>query len=411
MSKNEKNRKVRTATDDKTIHPGYSTDRSDGRYMSALGFKHAYLKTTRPKLAFDPAMTADEFPLWQQKVRTKLQELLRFPDVPPQPEPKLLWTKKRDGYSLQKWECYPEPFSVVPFLVLVPDEASQSNPLAAVLCFSGSRSTKEMLAVEPELFPDIPENRRPDKNKVALEFVRAGFVSIAVENPGAGETLERAGELGNENTIWTGRSKLSRNLLYMGRNYPGLSAFQKQTILNWVKTLDFVDCKRIAICGFSLGTEPAIALGVLDPEVGAVISNDYVCSQRNEELALAPSDDGVNIRFTLGIWHCIPDFWVWLDLNELLAAIAPRPLLALEGGQTVLINRLQRAYDLLKSGRNFQIHYMEKYATPDKRLYDNIDLPEGITQAEYLDRVNVDPSFHYFKGDIAIPWLQKTFSF
>ena len=390
---------------------GYRTDRPDGRYISTLGFKHAYLKALKPKLAFDPEMSAEEYPLWKQKVQAKLKELLRFPeDVPPQPTPKKLWSQPRDGYRIEKWECYPEPFSVVPYLVLIPNEATTDNPLPAVMCFSGSRSSKELLAGEPELFPDIPPNAHPEANKMALHFVRAGFISVAVENPGVGETLDRSGNLGAD-SVWTSRNQLSRSLISLGRTYIGLSVFQKMVMLEWLKTHDIVDAKRIAVSGHSLGTEPAMCMAVLDPDICAVVTNDFICSWQNEELALAPTDDGVNIRFTMGIWHIVPDMMLWLDLNDILTAVAPTPQIVLEGAQTLLVKNVRRAYELSQASESFELHYMEKYGTLEKRLYDDIELPEGLTQAEYLERVNVAVGGHYFKRDIAIPWLQKTVNY
>jgi hypothetical protein len=74
----------------------FSTDREDGRFTSSPAFIHAYLKHLKPKLAFDPEMDPQDFPAWRDAVRTKLLELMGFPEFDqPQPPPKRLWQAAR----------------------------------------------------------------------------------------------------------------------------------------------------------------------------------------------------------------------------------------------------------------------------------------------------------------------------
>src|SRR5580658_1222336 len=97
-----------------SARPRFSSPREDGRFVSSGGLVHRMLKRDRPKLAFDPSMSADQFAAWQTAVREKLRELMHFPAVADQPPPRQLSSEPRDGYRLEKWEAYPEPDSVVP---------------------------------------------------------------------------------------------------------------------------------------------------------------------------------------------------------------------------------------------------------------------------------------------------------
>ena len=166
----------------------FESGRPDGRFVHIEGLVHKWLKEQKPALAFDPEMTPDAFAAWRERVAEKAVELLQFPqDVPEQPAPKRLWAKRRDGYELQKWEAYPEPYSVVPFLVLVPDGVNADKPGPAVMCFPGSQSSKELLAGEPEVVDHVPEPEHPNRDRMALHYVKAGLVAVAVDNPGTGE--------------------------------------------------------------------------------------------------------------------------------------------------------------------------------------------------------------------------------
>jgi hypothetical protein len=153
-----------------------------------MGFTQHLMKAGPGKLAFDPSATAEASGLWRRQVRSKLAELLSFPEQAVAPRaPARLWSAPRMGYRLEKWEAYPEPGSVVPFLLLIPDaKGAAAAPAPAVMCFPGSASTKELLAGEPELRPEQPPNRHAEGNQMALQYAQAGFVAVVAENPGMG---------------------------------------------------------------------------------------------------------------------------------------------------------------------------------------------------------------------------------
>jgi hypothetical protein len=384
----------------------YQTEREDGRYLSSLGFKQYLLRNHTPRLAFDPTWRPAEFPAWQERVRAKLRDLMRYPEPPPQPEPQRLWGEPRDGYRIEKWESYPEPGSVVPFLLLVPDGASAESPVPLVHCYPGSAHPKEWLAGEDAPWPGYPVRPHLERNDMARQIVRAGMAAIAVDNPGTGELVEQPETLG-ESCLGTGRAKLSQDLIAMGRNYVGLSAYQKHVILDWSRTLPYIRSDRIALSAHSLGTEPAMVLGVLEPDLAAVVSNDYLASQVVQEQHLGPSDDGKRVRVTIPLWHLIPDFWLWLDLKELLCAMAPTPLFLAEGGHWSFIEQVRQAYATAGSPAALDVHHYPAFADPSARITDGKPLPYGLTLEEYLLACNVDVPNHYYKGTVAIPWLQR----
>ena len=128
----------------------YPPARVDGRHGTTMAFCQHLLRTTTGRLAWRPGLDDAGFALWRQRVRDKLAELLALPPeliapgTAPDPPPVRLWAEPRDGYRLEKWETYPEPGSVVPLLMLVPDTVDDARPGAAVMCFPGSASSKEL---------------------------------------------------------------------------------------------------------------------------------------------------------------------------------------------------------------------------------------------------------------------------
>jgi hypothetical protein len=373
----------------------FERDRADGRYVQTAGFLQAYMIALRPRLAFREDMTAAAFPSWRKAVQDKLLELMCFPvDVPGQPPPKQLWTKQREGYQLQGWEAYPEPFSVVPFLLLVPDGTGPQSRRPAVMCFPGSTASKESLAGEPELSTGKPSPwPHWASNRQALFYAQQGWIAVAFDNPATNVTESPLRD----------RSQMSDCALWLGRNYLGLSVFQKACILKWLSTLPTIDPKRIAVSGHSLGSNPADILGVLYPElVCAVVHNDFVCNWQERAIAGNCLPPG-------GAHDTVPGLFQWFDHTDLEAALAPCPLLFTEGGRTPQINKIRKAYTLLGAGPRVEVFYYEKYATPELRPFEHQDIPAGVTEAEYFQYANVDPGNHRFRPERVVPWLAGVF--
>ncbi|MFO7948445.1 MAG: alpha/beta hydrolase family protein [Armatimonadota bacterium] len=372
----------------------FESDRDDGRFQDIEGFMNTYLRNLEPALQFDPDMTAEEQEKWRTQVQSKLRELLAFPpESPDQPEPQMLWAEQRDGYELQKWEIYPEPYSVVPFLALIPDHISAHDPGPAVMCFPGSSSSKELLAGEPEEVPWANINKHPVRNRMAKFYAQAGITAIAVDHPDRGERTRNC--FGDSRYEWT------IHAIWVGRSFEGQSVFEKMKILQWLRERDYVDDTRIATSGHSLGALPALHMGVIEPSLAAVVWNDWAGCWRDREVHVTD--------FRPHIGHYIPGMQQWFDYIDLMAAVAPRPFLITEGGRTRDIETIARAWDTEDASDNFTVHYYPKFSDPESRVHDDEEYFEGMTLQEHLEYCNVDVPAHCFKENIAVPWLAEKF--
>ena len=387
----------------------YLTDRDDGRHVTTMGFCQHLLRNAAGRLAYRPGLDDAGFAEWRQRVRDKLAELLALtpeliaPGPAPDPPPVRLWSERREGYRLEKWEAYPEPGSVVPLLMLVPDTVDAARPGAAVMCFPGSASSKELLAGEPELRPEQPPNRHPVPNRMAWYYAKAGLVVVALDNPGIGELdLLPAGVPPN-----SGRVKLTAQLIRLGRSYVELSVSQKLHVLGWLRSLPFVDADRVAVSGHSLGTEPAMCMAVLDRRLAALVFNDFLCHVRQRHVVLGLPRDG-QWRDVDPLWHVVPGMFRWFDFPDLLSSLAGRPLIMTEGGAKQHLDQVRGAYRERGCSDLLAIHHYPRYADPAARLHDDDEIPEGLTMEEYFTYANVDVPNHNFKHAVAVPWLVRT---
>lgn len=374
--------------------------RSDGRHTSSLAMARSLMRSAEPALAFDPSMPPDSFPHWRRRMSAQMAQLMRHPSAPER-EPRRVKSVARDGYSISRWETYPLPGCVVAVYVLVPDGVDAAHPArGAALCIPGFGGTKEQLAGEAEgdymLEKPRPEGDIP-VSAMARFFAEKGLVAVAVDNVSFGELADDEG--------WD-YELISRHLLECGWSYLGMTSWQDKVVLDWMKTLPGVPADRIIVSGFSLGTEPLMALGLLDDSVCAFVYNDFLCRTRERILAMTAPQKGRR-RFPNSIEHLIPGFLTQFDFPDIVAALAPRPVICTEGGLDRDFRLVRRAYELAGATADaFEFHHYPKFDADSVRS-DIQEVPAGIDRDTYFRLCNVDPPHHCFKTELVDRWLDR----
>lgn len=379
----------------------FSTGRADGRYVSSRAVAHRLMKDERPALRFDPSTDRSGLEAWQGRVRATMARLMKHPALEGLPAPRRVDAWRRDGYRVERWEAYPLPQAVVPYLVLVPDGADASRPVPGLLCIPGSGQTKEQLAGEPPR-GDSGTDFRPGERAMARLYALQGYVAVVVDNPGSGEAADLEEKAGTGYDYAT----LARALLELDWSYLGYASYVDKHVLDWMKTYPAIRADRIVVSGFSLGTEPLMALGVLDESVFAFVYNDFLCATRERALVMTRPDDRGRRPWPNDISHLVPGFLRQFDFPDLVAALAPRPLICTEGGMDRDLLLVKKAYELAGAPDNFTYHHYVKYRNPADRIFLD-EMPEGIDRATFFRLANVDPPRHYFKSEHVLPWLKR----
>lgn len=376
----------------------FETRRADGHFENHMAFAWDYVRRLVPEYSFDKLKDASELPAWRAKVRTKLWELLTLPEKIPVPEFKLLREEVRDGYRLCRYEFCPEERLVVSILVLVPNGAIVGKAkVPAVVCLPGSGASLNSLAGEPDEYG----NHYPARNRQAWHYAQLGMIGVAIENPATAESGVR------EVNHFATQAQFARMMALAGRSNWGFMVEHVLETIGFLKRHPHVDSKRIAVSGMSLGCIPALYAAVLSDDVAAVVYNDFVSSWAANALSVTKGIGGsVDARRPFG-------FHRWFDDEpDLMAAVAPRPMIFAEGGAWKnCIEKVQKAYRLAGAEKNLRVAYYEKYADPTTRRHEDVDLHEakGLSAEDYLVRSNVDAGQHGFHPDVVLPWLQEVF--
>lgn len=325
---------------DPAAHATFETTRTDGRFTSSRAVSHALMQQEEPVLSFRPELPATEFPAWQQKVGEAMQALMKHPVIADLPAPVRISVRQRDGYRIEKWEAYPLPACVVPYLMLIPDGVEAAD----------------------------------------LEY-RAG------QSPYDYQTFARA-------------------LLELDWSYLGYASYIDLHILNWMKTQPMMQSDRLIVSGFSFGTEMLMVLGSLDSSIYAFVYNDFLCRTRERALVMTWPDSKGRRPWPNDISHLIPGFLRQFDFPDLVAVLAPRPVICTEGGLDRDFRLAGQAYALAGKPENFTYYHYKAFAEPEKRE-DRQVLPAGVDRDTYFRMVNVDPKNHYFKAEYVLPWIRK----
>ena len=149
----------------------------------------------------------------EKAVKQKVEELLLLPEFTKQPEPKLLSRIKRDSYTVEKWEFYPDDYTAVPFLMLIPDGVSKDNPAPGVMCFPGSVFSMEFISGEPLLESSVCRfEKYPERNRMALYAVKEGMVAFAFDPVAIAEC---GVDMGNED-YYSSRTQLCHGYIQSG---------------------------------------------------------------------------------------------------------------------------------------------------------------------------------------------------
>ena len=173
-----------------------------------------------------------------------------------------------------------------------------------------------------------------------------------------------------------------------------------------MKAQSYIDKERVIISGFSLGTEPLMVLGVLDPSIYAFVYNDFLCRTLERILVMTKPDEKGRRPFPNSIEHLIPGFLTQFDFPDLVAALAPRTVICTEGGLDRDFELIKEAYRIVGKPDNFTFYHYKKFANPkDRQQIDRV--PEGIDLDTFFQVVNVDPMNHYFKAELVLPWIDK----
>ena len=322
----------------------------------------------KPALSFH-AETKEEFEEWKSKLKSKIKELLgEFPKPAPL-DPELLSSEDADEFVREKWLIQSEQDCYVPLYLLVPKDGEKKKP--AILCAHGHGPYgKDPVAGvhfnDPERKVQIARNNY----NYGEQMAEAGFITIVPDWRSFGERIAY-------HNPYPGRDICNVHFiqhLILGETLLGANIFDGMRVIDFLLTRKEVDPDRIGCMGLSFGGTMTTYLALLDDRIKAA---DIICyATTTEHYAISrPNFCGSQL---------VPFLYKYADVPDVIAAIAPKPLLIESGA----------------SDTCFWIHSAMKAHEKIRRAYEVSGCPQNLW-------IDVFPGEHSFSGRKAFAFFKK----
>ncbi len=267
-----------------------------------------------------PAFTAPaSLRAWESRrkqLRAEVWQLLgKLPPRPKQPHIETLSREDRGDYLLEKFQFDNGAGAIVPGYLLLPKNVHGKAPALLYCHWHGGQYE----IGKEELFQakHTPEPPGP-------AFAKRGFVVLGIDAYCFGERNGR-GPGGPAEKGGNGEMSASKFNLWVGRTLWGMILRDDLMALDYLSSRPEVDGERIGVMGMSMGATRAWWLMALDERLKTGVP--ICCLTRYQNLIEH------ELLKAHGIYYYVPNLLNHFDTEAIVALIAPRPVLFLDGDQ------------------------------------------------------------------------------
>jgi dienelactone hydrolase len=305
-----------------------------------------WLENAPPIPAFKIPGSKSAWEKERQKIRVTAAELLgKLPARPKVPAVKTVSKEDRGDYVLEKFEFDNGAGVTVPGYFLLPKAAKGKVPAILYCHWHGGQYE----IGKEELFE---AKHTPEPPGPAL--AKRGFAVMGIDSYCFGERNGR-GPGGPEEKGNPGELSASKFNLWVGRTLWGMIVRDDQMALDYLVSRPEVDAKRIGAMGMSMGATRTWWLMALDERIKTGVP--ICCLTRYQSIIKN------QLLKAHGIYYYVPGLLNHFDTEAIVALIAPRPILFLDGDQDGTspvdgIHEIEKAvrpvYELYGKEANFQ---------------------------------------------------------
>lgn len=302
-------------------------------------------------LAFPMQADVTQRRAWRERARDWTTQQLAWPRTTGPLDARVHHRSEHDGYIQEEVSFVGAAPLRVPATVLTPTKGEGPFPaLLALHDMGGMRAfgRQKLLSFEGE--PAYLTDFRQlcyEGQSIARDLVRQGYVVMAIDAQDFGERTPRALQspesFHRDRCQWdmaearkfsldisiNVEPELVRNVLTVGRTWPGLVIEDDRRSLDYLETRPEVDAKRIGCIGLSFGAYRTNYLAALDERIAAAVT---VCWTSTMDGVV-----GYSVGGAMGWFSLVPSLFARMDLPDLQALAAPRPLMVISGWQDTLM--------------------------------------------------------------------------
>lgn len=343
---------------------------------SVLPYFTQRLKRVGRKSGFR-AKTKAEHAHWRRRLRKTLRSLIGYDTMRRCPlRPRITEVVELDDHLRQRIEFQTEPGVTSVLYCLIPKVGQ--GPFPAIICTHGHSSGGKLSPAGRRDIPEIAAQIEEYNYDYGVQFVRAGFIAFCPDARGFGERMEpTAWEAYGNDRLRNSCQFLNQMGYPLGQTVTGMWTWDIHCLIDYIETRRDTNAKRLGCAGLSGGGLQTLWAAALDDRIKAAVVSGYFYGYRESLLELHQNCS----------CNYVPHLYEHIDMGDLGALIAPRPLLIETGTRDPLngksglrnvksqVNIARGAYRLLDAETNL-IH----------------DIFEGG---------------HRWHGAAALPWMTK----
>jgi dienelactone hydrolase len=254
---------------------------------------------------------------WQELARAKLVELSGYAAPQQNPEARHEQIHDLPGNAMRK-SYYLRTGAAQDIPVHLIFNPQLRGPLPVMICLQGTNSGIHLSWGEVRLPVDAERIARGSPN--ALQAATRGYLAVAVEQACFGERRERLlAKPSHDPCI-----DAANHALLLGRTLLGERASDISAVIDWLESGAHgmaLDLARLHIIGNSSGGTTALFAGALDQRITAALIGGCVGYFR-ETIGRRKDPSGQNV---------IPGILNWLEMDDIVALLAPRPAVLFAG--------------------------------------------------------------------------------
>lgn len=278
------------------------------------------------------AETIEDYHIWKIALRAKLRRLIGLDRLGGcDPNPELVESVEKDGYRREKLLIYTEDDVIMPVFVLIPNNkslASDDGRLPVMVAphghgFGGMHSVAGLSEI-----PEVAARIEACNCDYGLQLVREGFIVFCPSARGFGERRESESQ-GADKFIQSSCAQLNKMAMPLGITVTGMWTHDLMMMLDYVKTREDCDSGRIGCAGLSGGGLQTLWLAALDDRIRCAVVSGYFYGVKDSLLVLSGN---CSCNYVAGLWEKV-------DMGDIGALVAPRPMLVETGSRDNLNGR------------------------------------------------------------------------
>ena len=254
----------------------------------------------------------DEFYIWKENIREKFIELYELPDLKELKDnlPLEIEEYEKEKYSIKKFTVQAQDQDEIIFYELLPLKPKYTScekenciPAVFIIPASGNQGSADVINLES----DYSEYYFQDG--IGEKIVEEGYAVYVIENRGWGEREINGGLNCKEPDIYCSGNVLDRQLNNLGYNLKSLQTIDALQVLQYIKSVDYIDSKNISLMGLSLGGAIVQNISMLDDDVNSIV----IAS-------------GLQSTYLTSGTAITPGILEYYDDPDLISTLAPKPL-------------------------------------------------------------------------------------